>query len=505
MSLDCTSQIVGAASRAELKERSIKSGAVTLGSQVLSQCITVMSVAVLARLLTPEDYGSVAMVTALTGFVNLFRDLGLSGATIQNPNISHDQVSALFFINAGLGALIMLGTMAAAPVIAWFYQKPYLTWVTVGLSFGSLFSSLGTQHGALLNRQMRFRALALIQITALGASFLAALAVAVCGGGYWALVANSVVGPLWTTAGLWIASAFRPGWPRRGTGIRHLLRFGAHIAGFDVAYYFRDNMDKVLIGRVCGAQSLGLYEKAFSLLMLPLASLRYPLNKVAFPAMSRLAGEPELFRSYFAKYCSLLAFASMPLVAILFGCAESVISVLLGSRWMGAAELFKILAVAGFVETVGTLRQTVVFASGYGSRLFRLGLISSMATVLAVVIGLRWGPKGVAVAYCVNTYVMLHPLLLFAFVGTPVRAGDFYRAVAKPCVASIVMLSSYLFLIKPLLHASDIAILCVALPVCMLTYLCVYAALPGGRAALGEFWSYRTVMLLKRKQNNQPK
>jgi PST family polysaccharide transporter len=262
MHSDSQLKAIRAGDNAGLKERSIRGGTVTLSAQVVSQGITVASVAILARLLTPEDYGSVAMVTALTGFLNLFRELGLSGATIQKQEISHDEVSALFFINAGVGAVIMVATMGSAPLVAWFYHKPYLAGVTVGLSFGPFLNSLGTQHTALLDRQMRFAALALVQLTTLMAGFAAAFTIALLGGTYWALVASSIASAMWGTAGLWLVSGFRPRWPQKGTDVRPLLRFGASIVGFDVAYYFRDNVGKILIGHVWGAQPLGLYDKA---------------------------------------------------------------------------------------------------------------------------------------------------------------------------------------------------------------------------------------------------
>ena len=487
-------EAIPAVSRATLKERSIRGGMATLSTQVLTQCITVASVAILARLLTPGDYGCVAMVTALTGFLHLFRELGLSGATIQKQDISHGEVSGLFFINAAVGAFITAATIGVAPLVAWLYGKPELMAITVGLSFSPFFSSLGTQHAALLNRQMRFTALASIQLTTLVAGFFAAFAIAWYGGGYWALVANNLVSAAWGTAGLWIASSFRPRWPKKGTDVRQLLRYGVSIVGFDVAYYLRDNVGKILLGRVSGAQPLGLYDKALSLMMLPIASLRYPLSRVAFPAMSRLADDASMFRTYFVKYCSLLAFTSMPLIAIMYACAGSIIRLLLGNAWVGTVEIFQILAVAGFIETVATLRATAILASGHGRRLVHWGLANAAVTILGMSVGLAWGPKGVAVGYCLSTYVALHPLLIFAFHGTPLRARDFYGAIAKPAVAALAMLATYSLAVEPLVKGPDVLVLSIALPACMMTYLAVYAALPGGWSTLRDYWAYVPVL-----------
>lgn len=483
-----------AAQSGVLKARSIKGGAITLTDQAFSYGVHLAATIILARLLTPEDYGIVAMVTAITGFVNLFRELGLSSATIQSREITHDQLSALFWVNVGLGGLITLIIAALGPVLAWFYHKPQLSLVTIGISFTSLLSSLGTQHGALLNRQMRFGALAIVRVSALVAGSVAAVVVALTGGTYWALVASSVVTALWSTCGLWIASSFRPGLPRKGTGVRPLVRFGAQIAGFDLVNYFHRNLDNVLIGRAWGAQQLGLYSKAYALLMFPISNLRAPLHRVAFPALSRLQNDPGQFRFYFIKYCSLLAFISMPLVAFLYTCSENVIRLLLGPRWVGAAELFSILALVAFVQPVTGLTGTVLVTLGRGGRYFRWGLYNAIITVISFFSGLPWGARGVAIGYCIASYVVLHPSLMFGFHKTPLRPSDFYRSISKPCLASFVMGIVSMIARGRLTAASDAVVLALLLPLSALIYLGVFALLPGGRRTLADYAKYPSLI-----------
>ena len=479
-----------AAQSGVLKERSIKGGAITLTDQAFSYGVHLAATIILARLLTPEDYGIVAMVTAITGFVNLFRELGLSSATIQSHEITHDQLSALFWVNVGLGGLITLIIAALGPIVAWFYHKPQLSLVTIGISFTSLLSSLGTQHGALLNRQMRFGALAIVRVSALVAGSVAAVVVALTGGTYWALVASSVVTALWSTCGLWIASSFRPSLPRKGTGVRPFVRFGAQIAGFDLVNYFHRNLDNVLIGRAWGTQQLGLYSKAYALLMFPISNLRAPLHRVAFPALSRLQNDPGQFRLYFVKYCSLLAFISMPLVAFLYTCSENVIRLLLGPRWVGAAELFSILALVAFVQPITGLTGTVLVTLGLGGRYFRLGLYTALITVISFFSGLPWGARGVAIGYCIATYVVLHPSLMYAFHKTPLRPSDFYRSIMKPFLASLIMGIVSMIVRGRLTAASDAVVLALLFPLSALVYLGVFALLPGGRRTLAEYGKY---------------
>lgn len=474
----------------ELKARSVRSGAITLIDQGLATLIQMASVVVLARLLTPEDYGTVAMVTALTGFLELFRELGLSSATVRTREITHDQVSDLFWINAGLGAAITLIIAAAGPLLAWFYHKPEVALVTAGLALTSILSSLGTQHGALINRDMRFATMAVIRLSALLAGFAGALLVALAGGTYWALVASPVITAAWTSAGNWLASGFVPGRYKKGVGLRPLIRFGANVAGADVVYYIHRNMDNVLIGRAWGAAQLGLYNKAYSLLMLPISNLRFPLNRVAFPALSRLADEPAAFRAFFIKYCSLLSFVTMPVVAYLFASSEHVIRLFLGPRWLGAVELFTILALVSFVQAPSGIRSIVQTSLGRGERLFRLSLVTGGAAVASFFIGLPWGARGVAIAYAVSTYLVLHPSLAYAFQGSPVRTSDFYRAIMRPAIASVVMAALLLLIESRLGGWPDVAVLAVMFLAGGACYLGLFALLPQGRRDLRDYRDY---------------
>jgi polysaccharide transporter, PST family len=477
-----------------LRESSIRGGTATLITQAISYLITIGSTVTLARLLSPGDYGLVAMVSVLTNFMCMFQDMGLSSATVQSSSISRDQISALYWINVGLGTLIMFVIMASAFFIAGFYKNQQLIQVTIGLSFVPFLGSLGAQHKALLNREMRFRSLALIQVTALLAGFIAALFVAIYGGEYWALILNNIVSVFCSSLGMWIASDFRPSWPKKETKIRSLLSFGVNVAGFDLAYYFHDNMDKLLIGRTWGEHQLGLYSRAYSLLELPLSSIRFPLNRVAFPAMSRLKNEPTRYQSYYVKYCSLLAFISMPLVVFLYICSENIIRLVLSEKWLGAVEIFRILSVAGFIQSVASLRTTVIMSSGQGKRLFRLGSAIAFATVVSFFCGLPYGAKGVAISYCIANLIVLHPSLVYSFKGTPIKPIYFYKSIAIPFFSSISMGIIYVYFIMPLINANDIFVLIFASMICAIIYFCFFSITPIGRKNLRDYYGYLKIL-----------
>src|SRR3954470_14486111 len=224
--------------KAELGKRSARGGAVTLAAQICKFGLSLLSAIVLARLLTPQDYGLIGMVAILVGFLGMFQYLGLSTATIQWAELNHQQVSALFWMNMVLSAAIMLMTIAAAPLAAWFYKEPRLIGITIGYAASIIVTGLYIQHEAILIRQMRFAITAIIEVAAMAIGLGAAIIAAIYGARYWALVINQLVLATVSVIGMWAACRWRPSWPRRGAGVRSMLSFGGNVTGFNVMQYF---------------------------------------------------------------------------------------------------------------------------------------------------------------------------------------------------------------------------------------------------------------------------
>ena len=235
-----------------LKEKTLRGGVARLCSLGADFLLRLLSVMILARLLAPKDFGLVGMVTAFTGVLSLFRDFGLSAATIQRETVTDEQISTLFWINLAFGAILATLTFAMAPAIATFYHEPRLFGVTAVLSLGFFFNSAGVQHGAMLQREMRFTALAVIGTLGSLVGTLIAIAGALSGYGYWSLVAMTVANPLIVTLGVWVAASWIPGLPRRRVGIRSIMRFGGTVSLSGLLIYVAANLEKVLLGRFWG-------------------------------------------------------------------------------------------------------------------------------------------------------------------------------------------------------------------------------------------------------------
>lgn len=475
--------------KVDLKGRSLRGGAATIAGQGARFMIQMGSTMVLARLLTPADFGLIAMVMAITGFADLFKNLGLSTATVQRAEINHDQVSVLFWVNVGISLLIMLVTAALAPVIAVFYGDPRLTVVAVVLSAAFVFGGLTVQHQALLRRHMRFTALAAIEVGSMLCGVAAAIIAARAGAGYWALVIMNLARPIATMLGVWVFCRWWPGWPSRRSGAGTMLRFGANLTAFSLVNYLSRNLDNVLIGRFWGAGPLGFYAKAYGLLMLPMHQINGPVGAVAVPAMSRLQNDHERYRSYYSKALTIIAGLSTPVVIFLLVAADKLVLVLLGGQWVGIAPLFRILGPAALMSATNVAGGWVYVTFGHVNRQLRWAIFSSIVCCLSIGVGLPWGATGVALAVSISHVVLKVPSLWYCYRGTPVRLGDFFGAVWRPAVASVGAGLAVYGLERAFFQACACPAV-VALAVLFVVYGILYAVLfcmlPGGRASLGS-------------------
>lgn len=484
--------------KADLKGRSVRGGFVTMTAQIAQFLLLTGSTVVLARLLTPHDYGLVAMVTAITAFGALFKNMGLSAATIQKAEINHHQVSTLFWINVAVGFVLASILAGVAPIISWFYGEPRLTNITLVLAGTFIFSGLTVQHDALLRRQMRFPALAVIETGSMVIGIIIAVVLAWYGMRHWALVGLSVGTAICNAVLVWVFCGWRPGLPVRRAGVRSMVFFGGHLTGFNIANYFARNLDHILLGRFCGADVLGLYSRAYSIMMLPINQIRVPLQSVATPALSHIQNDFVRYQRYYTKLISLIAFITMPLMVFLFVCADQVIGLLLGSKWSGAADIFKILCIAALIQPVGTTWGLVLVSLGQSKRYLKWGFANSILIVLSFIVGLPWGAIGVAAAYTIATYVLLAPTLWYCFRQSPVSIRDFFSAILRSMIASLCMgaaiFPAYLFL----QNQSDIMVIGACFALGLSAYLLVWVLIPGGTQTLRELFSY--MLLAFRKQ-----
>jgi PST family polysaccharide transporter len=481
-----------------LGQRTARGGFITIISQGSKFFLSMVGTIILARLLLPEDYGLVGMVAVVTGFISVFKDLGLSAATIQKSEVTNEQVSTLFWLNVSLSAGLMIVTAALAPAVAWFYGEPKLTAITLAYAAGFLFGGLTVQHEALLRRRMRFAALATAEIISLVISIFVAIVLAWRGARYWALIASQLTLGFTYLIVIWSACRWRPGLPVRNSGVRSMLAFGGRLTGFSVVNYFARNLDNMLIGRFWGAEQLGLYARAYQLLLLPIDQINTPITSVAVPALSRLKDEPERYRSAYLRLLEKVALLTMPLMAFMIASSEQLIRIVLGEKWLGVSRIFALLGIAGLVQPIANTTGWLFVTQGRTAEMFKWGLIGSTIIMFAIIGGLSWGAVGVAASYSLTITIVVVPLLLWYVTRTgPVRMMDFYTTLAPIAIASVGSLAIVLIVKRSLAIQNSLVSVALNLLITIATTLGIMVLLPRGRRTLIDL--KETTMIVFRK------
>lgn len=436
----------------DLKGRSVRGGVMTLTSQGVQFLMQSVATVVLARLLTPADFGLVAMVTAVSGLGQAFADLGLSEATIQRPDITHRQVSTLFWINVGIGLALTSIMAALAPVLGWFYREPRLKEIALLVSLTFLIGGLRVQHDALLKRQMRFAALAARDVVAYLIAVPVAITLALRGAGYWAIVALPLTLNLMQMVFSWLIVRWIPGLPRRNAKVGSMIVFGGNVAASYLLLSIIRNMDNVLIGWYWGAGPLGLYSRAYNLLMLPVRQLSDPARSVTVPAFSRVQSEKERFARYYLRAVSMIMWIGAPIFGLLLVAARPVIILVLGSQWVEAAPVFQLLVIAALGQLMFESTLWLFVSRGESRRLLKLLLITSPIIIGSFAIGLPFGIKGVALSGSLALLGAFPWILKFSFRGTNLTLRRLGLAILCPialCLAGVGMAETALRLIAP--------------------------------------------------------
>ncbi len=463
-----------------LRGRTISSVVVTMSAQAAKFTLSLASTVILARLLSPRDFGLVAMVTTVTGFLLVFKDAGLSIATVQREGITHAQVSNLFWINIGISFLSTLVVAALAPLIAAFYHDDRLIRITLVLSMTFLLSGSTIQHQALLKRQMRFKAIALIEVSSMAVGVFVGALMALLRYGYWALVGSALSMEATGLLLTWSVSQWRPGLPSRHSGIRPLITFGAHLTLSSLIFYLARGTDNLLIGRFYGAASVGLYSRASALLMRPVEQFLGPVNAVFVPALSRLQGQPERYRTTFLRLYEAVALVGFVFTGLFLALSRPVTLVLLGYKWENAAVIFGGFTIAAFCVPLAGASTWLFTSQGRGREMLTAGSINALVTVLSFIAGLPFGPVGVATAFSISGPLTRLPILYF-IVGRrgPVRTIDLWVVFFRHLPVWIVVFSVTWLMLSVVPHLAPLGELLICAPVGLLTavaYIWVFSS-----------------------------
>ena len=375
-------------------------------SQVFTQAIAFGFGIVLARLLSPRDYGLIGMVLVFTGFATIFVDMGLGSALVQRKQLEEKHINTVFFINIVAGTFLTLLMFFSAPYIAAFYNEPKLKAITQVLSVNFFLGSLISVQRALLTKSLDFKKLSKVDIgTTLLASTIS-VTLAILGYGVWSIVCQYIATRVLTAVIVWRLSKWKPRPYFRRDAFRQLLGYSSNLVGFEMLNYWVRNLDNLLIGRYISSAALGIYTRAYSLMLLPITQITTVISKVMFPALSAIQDDKAKVKQIYLRAINMISFITFPLMIGLFVVSDYFIVTVYGSKWQEVIPILQLLCFVGLSQSVTSSVGWIFNSQGKTNIQLRWGIFSSVFRCISFIVGLKWGVQGIALAYLLGTIIL---------------------------------------------------------------------------------------------------
>ena len=408
--------------------------------------------AVLARLIAPSEFGLLAMVSVFTGFLGILKDFGINASLIYKQNLSRNEIDSVFWFNILLSVFLGAIIIFSAPLIGKFYNNPRLINITIAMGFLFIINTLSGTPNALIQKKLLFKEFFFRNISNKILYGLTGIILALKGFGVWALIIGNLVSSIY----LILISFKLAGWVPRFYFNKKLLiphiKYSLPLLGLKVLNYWSGNTDTLLVGKNFGETILGYYNKAYSLMLLPVSKISTSISRVIFPAFSRLQQNKDILWKKYITLINTTAYITFPLMGLMFLLADVIILTVYGRNWLPAVEYFRYFSMIGAINSLtytGTIFQTI----GKTKKIFYLNILLKLTVIAGIIIGLKIGNiKGVIFGYTLGS--------LIAFViNTHVLSKEFGRsfksiisALWKEFSVNIVIITGiyYLFYLFPL-------------------------------------------------------
>jgi len=440
-------------------------------SYASGKLVVLVTMAILARLLTPADFGLVGFATLVIAHLSVLQNMGLGPAVIQRRDDVEDAAQTVFIVNVALGAVFTGITIAAAPLVASFFREPLVTPILRVLAFSFVLEALGSMHTVVLQKTLAFRRKLIPDLGRAGVQGVVAIGAAATGFGVWALVWGQLAGLLAYVALSWAVVPWRPTYRFHRKLLRPLGRFGIPSVLTDLEYAVWSNLDYIVVGRLLGDAALGVYTIAYRLPELLVQSVWRILARAIFPVFSRIQDDLEALRHGFLATVRYTQVVIVPLCVGLFLTAEPAIDVVFGDQWGAAVPVLRVMAVFTLIGSIGVNVGDVYKAIGRPDILAKLSLVEIAVMVPALILGAEHGLVGVAWAHAaVATLDTVLRLTVARFV-----LGIDPRRVAaqlKPGLgAGLVLFAAAGLALRATAGLGNLAVLAITVPVGAAAYL----------------------------------
>jgi O-antigen/teichoic acid export membrane protein len=378
---------------------------------VARQLLSIVTLIVLARFVTPEDFGVYAILMIFVNFMAIFSSMGTSQVIVHLDNPNQRMLSSIFYFNICMGVVLFSLLFFLAWPIADFFDNQDLVYLLQIIGFSFIISTLSMVQNALLEKAMLFKRLVLIETIALTISSIAGMAAAIEGLGVYSFLIMALSNASILTIGLWLNSHWRPSLSFSLDDIKKIWTYSINLTGFSFINYFARQSDQFLIGKFIGSGALGVYSLAYKIMLYPLQNISRVIVRVLFPAFSEVKHDNAHFKNSYLKVITFIALVTFPVMTGLFVVAENFVDVVFGEEWHQMIVLLIILSPVGMMQSIVTTVGSIYMAKGTTGLMFKIGALNAVVTVVAFIIGIPFGVEGVAIAYAISNLIMLYPNL----------------------------------------------------------------------------------------------
>jgi len=442
------------------------------GTQIITLGISIL----LARLIPPSEFGLLGMVTVFTAFAGIFINFGFSEVLIQKDAITKEDLDTVFFCNITISVVLYILFFSIAPLLAVFYSEPRLVLITRVVAILFLIAPLSSVKPALVSKSMDFKLSTKISLTSLISGAIVAVVMALYGFGVWSIVAQSLVSTLVSAIYYKVISDYQPVLRFHKAAFKSMIGMGSSIAGNTIVNYWTRNADNLLVGKFLGETALGIYNRAYSLMLLPLTNISRVIINVMLPSFSMIKHNKAEVKRIYLRITEMVAAITFPLMFGLSAVSGIFVLALFGNKWAGMIPILSILAIIGAIQSILTFNGSVYISQGKANIAFRVTLIFNIVFLIGIVIGLHYGGlMGIAYSYFITTIMGAVPNFYFAARLINVSVKDMYVKLIRIFIASVIM-----WLIVALIAHTDLIRNLhpmVALLLCVGTGIAAYAAL----------------------------
>ena len=379
-------------------------------ANIFKQILQVLSLVIFARLLSPDDFGLFALMMIFVSFLVMFTDMGTASALVHIKNPSNKLLSSVLFFNLFIGTLFCLLLIIFSGYISIFFNSPKLEPLLQLISINFVIMSLGVVQKVRYEKELDFKYLTLIESFSIFIGISVGIIFALLGFGVYSLVLQVLITSILSVGLLWKVSKWRPLLYFSIEDIKIIWKYTANLSAFNFINYFARNADNFLIGKFLNSSALGVYSLAYNIMLYPLQNISRVLLRILFPAFSKIQDDNKKFKEAYLKTIFFISLVSFPIMFGLIATADIFVSVLFGDKWANLAPILMILAPVGVIQSIGTTNGSIFMAKGNTNLLLRVGIWSTIITIIFFIGGIFYGVEGVAISYLLSNIVLFYPV-----------------------------------------------------------------------------------------------